>query len=291
MEGGIVIADGSTDRDKGAEVATRYKTELPVLMYHHVGPPIANFHPSLSVSAEHFEAQIHFLARNGYVGIRASDWLSWIKRGKPLPEKSMLLTFDDAFEDLNDYVFPLLERHGFGAVVFVVTNCCGKTNSWDAPLGYTLGKCLTVEQIQLWSKRGIEFGAHSRSHPDLRTLKQPELLEEIAGSRSDLEEIIGSPVISFAYPYGLYSGAVVECVEQHFDLAFTTDDGLNTVRSNRFLLHRNVVFDWDTSLDIKFLVRLGWNPIRYMRKRLGLRSRFLKLFLKRTPSSRKERKC
>lgn len=249
---------------------------LPVLMYHHVGPPQPNSDPDLSVSAERFEAQIRFLARRGYVGIRPSDWLSWLRHGKPLPAKPMLLTFDDAFEDLNDHVFPALERYGFGAVVFVVTNRVGKANIWDQRRGYALRPCLTVEQIQHWSTKGIDFGAHTRNHPDLTRLEEPELHDEVAGSRSDLEKTVGFPVISFAYPYGLYNAAAADCAGQHFDLAFTTDDGLNTLRTNRRLLHRNMVFGWDTPLDLEFLVQLGWNPIRRLRARLRIRSRFLK---------------
>jgi glycosyltransferase involved in cell wall biosynthesis/peptidoglycan/xylan/chitin deacetylase (PgdA/CDA1 family) len=250
---------------------------LPVLMYHHVGPPEPNSDPDLTVSTERFEAQVRFLARRGYVGIRASDWLSWIQHGKPLPKKPMLLTFDDAFEDLGRHALPVLERYGFGAVVFVVTNCVGKANIWDQQRGYALRPCLTADQIQYWSTKGIEFGAHSRNHPDLTTLEEPELRDEVAGSRFDLERIAGFPINSFAYPYGPYNVAVANCVAEHFDLAFTTDDGLNTLRTNRSLLHRNMVFGWDTPLDLEFLVRLGWNPIRRLRSHLRIRSRFLQV--------------
>jgi peptidoglycan/xylan/chitin deacetylase (PgdA/CDA1 family)/GT2 family glycosyltransferase len=249
---------------------------LPVLMYHHVGPAQPNSDPSLSVPAHRFEAQIRFLARRGYVGICPSDWLSWVRHGKPLPQKPMLLTFDDALADLNDHALPVLERYGFGAVVFVVTNCVGKTNVWDQPLGYAERSCLTAEQIQRWSSRGIEFGAHSRNHPDLTTLDEPKLRDEAAGSRADLEKITGSPVISFAYPYGASNAAVAHCVREHFDLAFTTDDGLNTLGTDPCLLHRNTVFSFDTPLDLEFLVRLGWNPIRRLRSQLRIRSRLLK---------------
>src|SRR5262249_15386543 len=136
---------------------SEFGKRLPVLMYHHVGPKGPDADPDLTVSPERFAAQIRFLARLGYVGIRPSDWLSWLRQGKPLPKRPMLLTFDDAFEDLNDYVFPVLERYGFGAVVFVVTNCIGKTNIWDQSRGYALRRCLTAPQIQHWSKRGIDF--------------------------------------------------------------------------------------------------------------------------------------
>jgi GT2 family glycosyltransferase/peptidoglycan/xylan/chitin deacetylase (PgdA/CDA1 family) len=259
-------------RDFGARV--------PVLMYHHVGPPLENFDPDLTVSAQQFEAHIRFLARRGYFGIRPSDWLAWIQENKSLPAKPMLLTFDDAFEDLKDSVFPLLERYGFGGLVFVATNCVGKTNRWDKPRGFTLRSCLTAEQIQYWSAKRIDFGAHSRNHPDLTKLAESEVRGELAGSRADLEEIVGAPVISFAYPFGHYDDAAASCAQAQFALSFTTDDGLNNLRTDRSRLHRNMVYAWDTPLDLEFLVRLGWNPLRSLN--LGIRNR-----LRRIPFLRK----
>jgi peptidoglycan/xylan/chitin deacetylase (PgdA/CDA1 family) len=250
---------------------------LPVLMYHHVGPPQADSEPALFVSAARFEAQIRFLVRRGYVGIRPSDWLSWVRNAKPLPVKSVLLTFDDAIEELYNYAFPVLERYGFNAVVFVPTNCVGKGNLWNYPLGYKWRPCLTAEQIQYWSMKGVDFGAHSRNHPDLTQLEEPELQDEVAGSRSDLEQIIGSQVISFAYPYGLHNASAAACVQQHLDLGFTTDEGVNTLRTNRSLLRRVAVFDWDTLLELELMLRLGWNPVRRLRSRFRIRSRLSRL--------------
>ena len=246
---------------------------LPVLMYHHVGPPQPDSEPALLVSDARFEAHMRFLARRGYTGIRASDWLAWLRYAKPLPKKSVLVTFDDAIADLCDHAFPVLERYGINAVVFVPTNCVGKGNLWNYPLGYRWRPCMTAEQIRYWSMREVDFGAHSRNHPDLTTLGETELQDEIAGSRADLEKIIGTAVISFAYPYGPYNTAAAECVHQNFELGFTTDEGLNTLRTDRSLLRRVAVFDWDTIFELELILRLGWNPIGKLRSRVRLRSR------------------
>ncbi len=249
-----------------AEVGRR----LPVLMYHHVGPPQPDSEPALFVSAARFETHLRFLTRKGYRGIGASDWLSWVRDAKPLPEKSVLLTFDDAIADLYEHAFPVLERYGFNAVVFVPTNCVSKGNLWNHSLGYKWRPCLSAEQIQYWSAKGFEFGAHSRNHPDLTKLNDSELLDEVAGSRIDLEKIVHVPVNSFAYPYGDHNSAATLCVGEQFDLGFTTEEGLNTLRTDRSLLRRCTVFEWDTLLDLDLMLRLGWNPIR----RLKIRQRF-----------------
>ena len=179
----------------------------------------------------------------------------------------------DAIADLHEHAFPLLERYGFPATVFVPTNCIGKGNLWNYPLGYKWRPCLSVEQIQYWSKRGIEFGAHSRNHPDLTQLAESELEDEVAGSKSDLERIVGAEIRTFAYPYGLYNAAAASCVRRHFDLGFTTDEGLNSLNTDSGLLRRVTIFDWDTLVEFGLMLRLGWNPIRRLRGRLRIRSR------------------
>lgn len=251
--------------------------QLVVLMYHHVGPPQPDSEPALFVSADRFAAQLRFMSRRGYVGIRSSDWIAWVRDAKPLPPKPVLLTFDDAIADLHEYAFPLLERYGFPATVFVPTNCIGKGNLWNYPLGYKWRPSLTAEQIQYWSSRGIEFGAHSQTHPDLTTLNESELEHEIGGSQFDLEKIIGKPVTTFAYPYGLYDAAAASCVERHFDLGFTTDEGLNTMHTDRSLLRRVAIFDWETFLEFRFMLRWGWNPFRRLRRQLRIRSRLSRI--------------
>jgi peptidoglycan/xylan/chitin deacetylase (PgdA/CDA1 family) len=251
--------------------------QLPVLMYHHVGPPQPDSEPSLFVSEERFADHLRFLRKHGYTGIQAADWLGWIKNAQALPSKPVLITFDDAIADLHEHAFPLLEKYGFPATVFVPTNCVGKGNLWNYPLGYKWRPCLTAEQIQHWAKKGIEFGAHSRNHPDISQLKDDGLEDEVAGSQTDLERITGLPVRTFAYPYGHYNAAAASCVKRHFDLGFTTDEGLNTVDTDRSLLRRVTVFDWDSLFEFGLMLRLGWNPVRRLRGLVRIRSRFLRL--------------
>ena len=254
-----------------------FGVRLPVLMYHHIGSSPPNSDRDLNVPAEKFDAQVRFLAKRGFVGIRPSDWLEWVRYGKPLPKKPMLLSFDDAFKDLEDHAFPVLKKHGFGGIVFVVTSCVGKANLWDEERGFDLRPCLSLEQIQLWSSRGIDFGAHSRTHPDLTKVSESALFDELIGSRRELEEIVQHPVFTFAYPYGHYDARAAECAARVFDLSFTTDDGLSTLKTDASLLHRNMVYAWDSPLDLEFLVRLGWNPVRSLNLSLRKRFRFLKV--------------
>jgi glycosyltransferase involved in cell wall biosynthesis/peptidoglycan/xylan/chitin deacetylase (PgdA/CDA1 family) len=248
--------------------------KLPVFLYHHVGPPRHGTLPDLTISPEKFERQVRWLARRGFVGIRPSDWLRWLRDGTGLPDKPILLTFDDGYADIADYALPVLRRHGFSGAVYIVTGQLGGTNAWDEVQGRGTHRLMTVEQIRYWAAQGIEFGAHSRTHPDLRTLSAAELAAEISGSKNDLASVLGSPVGSFAYPYGELSQAVSEAVRGEFDLAFTAERGLNYLRTDPHLLRRVNISPNDLLIDIE--IHTHWGELQHvsqLRARLKVRSR------------------
>ena len=120
---------------------------LPVLMYHHVGPLRAGACPSLTVAPDRFERQVSWLARNRYVGIRPGDWLAH-RAGRPLPSKPVLLTFDDGYADIVEYALPVLQRHSFGAVVFVVTGRMAGASEWDRVDGWVPHPLMSAAQIR-----------------------------------------------------------------------------------------------------------------------------------------------
>src|SRR5262245_26622074 len=134
---------------------------LPVLLYHHVGRRDLQTRRNLTVSPERFASHVGWLVARGYRGIRPADWLAWRVHGTALPRKPILITFDDAYAELVAHALPTLERNGFGAAVYVPTACVGRTLPWDdSPV-------MSAAEIREWAGRGIEFGAHTRTHPDL----------------------------------------------------------------------------------------------------------------------------
>ena len=244
---------------------------LPVLMYHHVGPVRPDTDAGLTVSPARFEAQVRWLARHGYRGIRPSDWLAWRQCAKSLPEKPVLLTFDDAYADVAEYALPVLERHGFGATVFVITGRVGGAITWARRKG--VFRVMSTDQIRDWRTRGIDFGAHSRTHPDLTTLPPAELAEEVAESKHDLEVILQLPVQSFAYPYGTHNPAVCNRVRSVYDLAFGTEEGLNNLGTDPHLLRRTGVLPGEFMIDFAGRLRWGYSPFERLRARIRLRTR------------------
>jgi peptidoglycan/xylan/chitin deacetylase (PgdA/CDA1 family) len=253
---------------------------LPVLLYHHVGPEYPGTIHGLTVSPEKFEKHVRWLARGGYKGICPADWLQWLREGTGLPEKPILITFDDGYSDLVEYALPILQRYGFGAAVYIVTGQIGGTNTWDEARGCGSLRLMTAEQIRFWSAQGIEFGAHSRTHPDLTSLSPDELSNELVGSGKDLESIVGKRVVSFAYPYGFHNQTVDDCVRGAFDLAFIADDlneGLNYLRTDPHQLLRTMVQSNDSLLALECRARWGYYPFLDLfgplRVRIALRTR------------------
>jgi peptidoglycan/xylan/chitin deacetylase (PgdA/CDA1 family)/GT2 family glycosyltransferase len=251
-------------------VRAEFGLRVPTLLYHHVGPHRSNVFPGLTISPECFARQVKWLADHGYVGIRPADWLAWCHEGKPLPRKPVLLTFDDAYADLAEHAFPVLRHYGFQAAVYVVTGQVGRTNSWDERQGWQSLPLMAADDIRRWASQGVEFGAHGRTHTDLRTLTPTQLEEEIRGSEKDLAEMLDSRVLSFAYPYGAYSEAAREAVRSVFQLAFTTDRGLNDLHTDLHRLRRTRVLAWDSLCQFACHVHFGRAPLESHRMRLAL---------------------
>ncbi|HWT67441.1 MAG TPA: polysaccharide deacetylase family protein, partial [Terracidiphilus sp.] len=112
------------------------KIRCAALLYHHVGPLTAGMYPKMSIEPRQFERQVGWLKRRGYASILPSDWLTWHSGTAVLPEKPVMITFDDAYADIAEYALPVLKHYGFTATIFVVTERVGATNSWDTQNGY-----------------------------------------------------------------------------------------------------------------------------------------------------------
>lgn len=274
-----MLSSAALEAGSWSALMTLFDQRLPVLAYHHVGPYRAGANPDLTVSPEAFQRQIAWLARHRFTAITSLQWLECRERGVPLPDRAVLLTFDDAYLDLHYHALPVLRRYGFAATVFVVTGCIGGASSWDEPAGWMALDCMSAEQIRHWDEQGIEFGAHSHYHPDLTRLSDSEIVEELDACTHELERILGVKPRSFAYPYGKFNDAVRCRVRERFGLGFSVLGGLNTLDTNAHALRRNLVLPGDTWLDLAGRALWGKSPIRGIRWRaryaLGMVSRRL----------------
>ena len=165
---------------------------FPILEYHMV-----NDHPDedgydYAVPVEEFKAQLDYLQAEGYHTITLLEYMK-AKKGKfTLPEKPVVLTFDDGYEDNYTILLPLLEERGMKAVVFMVTNEIGRP-------GY-----LTWDQLRDMQNRGIELGSHTANHQPLTTLEPQMRNDELKLSKLLMEWNGLKTVFSFSYPNGAY---------------------------------------------------------------------------------------
>src|SRR2546425_2691605 len=117
--------------------------------------------------------------------------------------RAVALTFDDGYRGLLDHALPVLERFGFRATFFLVSDRVGGTNAWDARHGDAPRSLMNWNETAGLLARGMSIGAHSRTHPYLTDLPEPELEDEIRRSKETIEDRLGCSVRFFSYPHGL----------------------------------------------------------------------------------------
>lgn len=265
-----VLRSGIREAGSWEAMECTYGVRLPVLMYHHVGPRHRFAHQELTVEPQQFAEQMRWLMDHGYTTISPSDWLKWCRDGKPLPSKPVLLTFDDGYADIFDYALPVLHERKFGATVFVCTAMLGQMDRWNdsGPVKSVL-RLANAEQIREWAALGIEFGSHARSHPDLTRLEQHNLGTEIVGSGLELQSITGTRPLSFAYPFGFCDPRVKTMVGENYALAFSVEDGMNTLRTDLHFLRRSMVQPCESLRGFSRRVKYGRNFTTERRRQLG----------------------
>jgi peptidoglycan/xylan/chitin deacetylase (PgdA/CDA1 family) len=187
-----------------ARVASR--VEVPILMYHEIADR-TDTASRLAVPPDAFAAQAERLHEAGYTTLTFSA-LAGILDGdlSRLPERPVVLTFDDGFADFHEKALPVLRRYGFTGTVFVTTGWVADAGPHSA--GRRPGRMLCWNQLRETLAAGVEIGAHSHAHPQLDQIPQARLREELATSKNLLEDQLGSAVPSLAYPFG-YSNARV----------------------------------------------------------------------------------
>ncbi|OBG86492.1 polysaccharide deacetylase [Mycobacterium sp. E802] len=173
---------------------------VPILMYHAVDEDPSPSTRRLSVTPGSLDAQVSLLVEQGFTGMTFSALARAFETGAALPDRPVVLTFDDGYADFARRAWPVLQRYDFPATVFVTTGWMADAGPYAA--GKPLGRMLNQRQVRELASAGIEIGAHSHSHPELDQITDATLNEELRVGRALLEDCIGSPVRALAYPFG-----------------------------------------------------------------------------------------
>lgn len=196
-----------------SEQTTGYENGVPVLAYHCV---VAT-EGYLSVSPQEFDKQMKMLKDGGFHPISPEKLIAYLKGGiTKLPNKPIVLTFDDGYEDNYLYALPILKKYGFEAAVFVISQKIGQP-------GY-----LSSQEIKELEKNNIHIGSHTMNHLNLTQLDSLSLNKELKVSKKEIEKVTDRKVDVFAYPYGIFDLASVEELKASgYQGAFTLLTGLN----------------------------------------------------------------
>lgn len=224
---------------------------VPILMYHYVSvlPADADsLRRGLTVEPEMFEAQLQYLTEQGYTTVTLQDLYDALSVGKPLPEKPIVLTFDDGYKDAYTDVLPLLQDYGFVGEFFILAT----------PPHFESPNYMTWAEIAEMAKAGMSMQGHGRDHYDLRSRSYDFLVNQILGIKEAVEAHAEQPVTFFCYPAGKYDRSVLAVTESAGYLGgVTTEWGTTERLDNRFTWPRIRVHGaWSLEKFIDVLERL-----------------------------------
>jgi peptidoglycan/xylan/chitin deacetylase (PgdA/CDA1 family) len=210
----------------------RATVAVPILMYHYIrvppNPAEDRMGWGLSTSPDDFRQQMSYLDVQGFHPVTLSDLRAYLNGTRLLPDRPVVLTFDDGYTDVYTQAFPILKQHHFKAVAYIVSGFVGRS-----------GQNVMPDQVREMDAYGIEIGAHTRNHVDLAKASAGDLWYEVKGSKDALEALVGHPVLDFCYPSGKYNSNVIQAVQAAgFESATTTEPGVVHTLADRFAWSR-----------------------------------------------------
>jgi peptidoglycan/xylan/chitin deacetylase (PgdA/CDA1 family) len=204
------------------------RKQVPVLCYHQIRdwkPTDSKSAKDYIVPVDTFKAHLKMLADSGYKTILPDEYYAYLNLGTPLPEKPIMLTFDDT--EVNQYAIaaPEMEKYGFKAVYFIMTVSLGRP------------KYMSKDQVKQLAEAGHVIGSHTWDHQNVKKYKGDDWVTQIEKPTKTLEAITGKKVEHFAYPFGLWNPeAFPELKKRGFKSAYVLaekrdqEDPLFTIR-------------------------------------------------------------
>lgn len=205
---------------------TSQDMNIPILCYHDVTPNNPN-NNGLLISPEKFKEQLQYLKDNNYTPITLDELYDYLRNNKEIPEKPVVITFDDGYKGNYEYAYPILKEFKFPATMFVISNYVGGSDF------------MTTEQIKEMSNNGIQIESHTSKHDDLSKLNETEQIETLKNAKTSLEKIIEKPVNFVAYPFGRHNpNTRIAAEKAGYKLGFNLNGNFADRKDNNFNMDR-----------------------------------------------------
>jgi peptidoglycan/xylan/chitin deacetylase (PgdA/CDA1 family) len=209
--------------------ASNIKKDIPVLMYHHISNTIKS---DWSITPQKLDEQLAYLKNNGYTAISLDKLYSYMENKTKIPEKSVVITFDDGYRDEYHNAYPLLTKYGFRATFFIITGSVLKKNE-DG------NEYMLQGDLKRLNKGGMDLEAHTVTHPDLTKLDYKKQYDELYKSKKYLEKNFHRKIYYMAYPYGLCDNLTHKVAKKTgYRIAFTINGSNEDTYKNRLDIGR-----------------------------------------------------
>jgi peptidoglycan/xylan/chitin deacetylase (PgdA/CDA1 family) len=239
-------------------------------MYHSVSDNLfGKSHPyyQINTSPQIFAQQMKYLRDHGYKTILPEDLVDGSLHTTP-GEKLVAITFDDGYRDFYPHAFPILRRYGFTAVIYLATSRIRNT-----PEVYEGAEYFCWDEVREMHAAGIQFGSHTVTHPDMRSLTPEQIDYELGSSKEKIESELGVSVNSFAFPYAFpeedtgFVRYFRDILMMHgYTSQVTTILGTATDHSDPFYLPRIPANTWDDPLLFKTKLEGGYDWLHWPQK-------------------------
>ncbi|MBZ9686293.1 polysaccharide deacetylase family protein [Clostridium estertheticum] len=207
-----------------------------ILTYHCIGYEKNN---GLKVPAQQFKQHMKYIKDYGYTTITLEQLSKFIIENKPIPEKSVVITFDDGYVDNYQYAYPILKAFNLKATVFVIPKTIDKRK------GY-----MTSNQLKELQSNGIDIQSHTLDHEELTTLSYERQLDTLKESKKILENILDKKVNYIAYPYAKYNDNTIKAAKDAgYVMGFILGGRVARKNDGIYTLHRICVIPSD-SIDV-----------------------------------------
>ncbi|MFA7245504.1 MAG: polysaccharide deacetylase family protein [Candidatus Magasanikbacteria bacterium] len=235
-----------------------YRDGILILNYHSVGS-----NNPFSLSLKNFDEQMNYITKN-YNIVKLGDF-SNLAGGI-----SLVVTFDDGYEDNYLEVFPILKKYNIPATIFLTSEfILGKLDITKDWLDYKGLKPLKIDQIEEMNNSGlVSFGSHSKTHRKMSNLSKENITTEVVDSKKELEFILGTSISDFAFPFGQKKDIGVFQDElfknSGYKTVCTTNWGINLFKSIDFYRLKRIRIDHLDSLnDFVNKIKGHWDFVRF----------------------------